>query len=126
MEKQVYLDINPEAIEMLATLPDDQPLYMLNYLKYNDVVEKDITGRDMYKIYMNAAMPFFAKVNAEIVFKTRPNAMVIGDVKEELWDELLLVRYASKKDFLGMLSMEGYPSHLRKKALKDSRLIFCK
>jgi len=127
MSIEHYLDPSPEAIQQLAGLPNDQPLHMLNYLKYNQVLDDSgKTGRTLYKKYMQEAMPFFAKVNAKIVFKGIPSIQVIGPKDEELWDEILIVSYASKMDFLTMVTMEGYPSHLRNKALKDSRLIFCK
>ncbi|NER16438.1 hypothetical protein [Spongiivirga citrea] len=127
MNKEHYLDPSPEAIQQLAALPNDQPLHMLNYLKYNEVMDDSgKTGRVLYKEYMQEALPFFEKVNAKIVFKGIPSIQVIGPNNDELWDEILIVSYASKKDFLAMVTMEGYPAHLRSKALKDSRLIFCK
>ncbi|MFP2994901.1 hypothetical protein ABN763_03275 [Spongiivirga sp. MCCC 1A20706] len=125
--KDSYLDPSTDAIQQLMALPDNQPLHMLNYLKYNDMVgDSGKTGKALYKEYMEKAMPFFAKVKAKIVFKAKPSIMIIGPVEEDLWDEVLVVSYGSKKDFLAMVSMEGYPSHIRKKALKDSKLIFCK
>lgn len=75
---------------------------------------------------MTAAKPFFAKANAKIVFFGEPQLTLIGDSEEELWDEILIVEYADKSDFIKMISSPGYPAEIRRKAVEDSRLVFVK
>ncbi len=121
-----YLDISNDQYMAFSRLPIDGPLKMLNLLKFKEIV--DITGKTgaaTYKEYMAATNPFFSKVNAEIIFYGTPQFTLIGPTDLE-WDKVLIVEYATKQDFINMVSMEGYPSEIRKSALADSRLIFCK
>lgn len=127
MEKQSYLEINKEQLKAFMQLPVDTPVVMLNLLKFkNEVVATGFSGEESYKEYMKQANPFFQKANAEILFLGKPQTMLIGPEDEDLWDMVLLIKYKAITDFLGMVQAEGYPAHLRKQALDDSRLIQCK
>jgi len=127
METPLFIDINPDALKELANYPEDQPVHMLNLLKYKERDETSgKTGREIYTSYMAAALPFFQKVKANISFKGKPSLTVIGPQDEVLWDELLIVTYATKNEFFKLIQMEGYPGHIRKQALVDSRIICCK
>jgi len=127
MANEAYVDINQEQFKMFMQLPKDEAVVMLNYLKFKDTVaETGLSGRASYKEYMRQATPFFNKANATVLFWGRPKHMLIGPEEGALWDEVLLVRYESVTDFFAMVKAEGYPSHLRKQALEDSRLIHCK
>ncbi len=127
MEQQSHLEINQEQFKAFVQLPLDTPVVMLNLLKFKDQVsETGLTGAESYKNYMKAATPFFAKAKAEVLYMGKPQMMLIGPQDETMWDKVLLVKYHSIADFLGMVQSEGYPSHLRAQALEDSRLIHCK
>lgn len=120
------MQINQEAIGKLKAFPENQPVFMLNYLNYKEVVpETGKTGEEAYVDYMKAAAPFFEHIDAEIIFKGKPMGIIIGPSKEPLWDEVLIVKYASKHGFFKLMSMKDYPRDLRASALSDSRLIFC-
>ena len=112
--------INPTRtqFEGLANIPDNQPIVMLNLLKFSD------TG-ELYQHYMKAAYPFFVKSGAEILYKGKIIHTFIGDESTIEWDEMLVVKYASKSDFISMTTADGYPGHLRQQALTDSRLFVC-
>ena len=126
MEEQCYLEINQEQFKTFAQLPMDTSVVMLNLLKFKDEVpETGLSGEESYKGYMRAATPFFAKANAEVLYIGKPQSTLIGPEDEILWDKVLLVKYNTIADFLGMVKAEGYPSHLRAQALEDSRLINC-
>lgn len=126
MTEQSYLDINQEQFKAFVQLPMDTPVVMLNLLKFEDAVpETGLSGEESYKVYMKHAMPFFAKANAEVLYMGKPQTMLIGPENEALWDKILLIKYKSIADFLGMVKAEGYPAHLRSQALSDSRLIHC-
>jgi uncharacterized protein (DUF1330 family) len=100
---------------------------MLNLLKFKEEVpETGLSGAKSYNEYMKATTPFFAKAGAEVLYMGKPKTMLIGPEDENLWDKILLVKYNTISGFLGMVQAEGYPSHLRKQALEDSRLIHCK
>lgn len=126
MAEQSYIEINQEQFKAFAKLPMNTPVVMLNLLKFKDAVpETGLSGAESYKGYMKQAMPFFAKANAEVLYLGEPQTMLIGPENEALWDKILLIKYKSIADFLGMVKTDGYPAHLRSQALNDSRLIHC-
>ena len=115
------------GIKQLQEFPDGRPVFMLNYLNYKAIVtETGKTGKEAYADYLKAAVPFFNTLDAEIIFKGSPIATIIGPSEESLWDEVLIVRYANKNEFMKLMAMKDYPRDLRSLALSDSRLIFCK
>ncbi len=121
------MKLNEQGLEQLKSFADDQPVFMLNYLNYKEVVsETGKTGTETYKAYLEAAMPFFEHIEAEIIFKGKPMATILGPANEALWDEVLIVKYATKYEFFKLAQIKDYPHELRASALLDSRLIFCK
>ena len=121
------MELNKEGLKILSNFEESSPVFMLNYLNYKNMVsETGKTGKETYAAYMKAAFPFFQQIEAEIIFKGKPVASIIGSSEEELWDEVLIVKYANKNEFFKLLEMKDYPSALRASALSDSRLIFCK
>jgi hypothetical protein len=123
MEK--YLDLTKDQYKVFMALPIGVPLQMLNLLKFKDKVEdSEISGAARYKEYMKATVPFFEKSNAKINFYGDARLTLVGPQELE-WDKVLIVEYATKNDFIKMITTEGYPSEMRKSAIEDSRLIFC-
>ena len=124
MSEQIY---QQNSLKKLQDFPDGQAVFMLNYLNYNEIVtETGKTGKETYADYLKAAVPFFKNLDGEIIFKGSPLATIIGPSDEFLWDEVLIVRYANKNEFMKLMAMKDYPRELRSSALSDSRLIFCK
>ena len=120
-------EINEEGLTILSDFTEDVPVFMMNYLKYKEIVcETGKTGRETYRAYLEAAIPFFNQLKAEIIFKGKPIATIIGLKDEKLWDEVLIVKYLNKNEFFKLLKMKNYPRELRVSSLSDSKLIFCK
>lgn len=123
---QTYLDADKEQFLKFMALPIDSPLKMLNLLKFKAVVEDTgKSGEETYQDYMEAAKPFFSKVNVKISFYGTPQFNLIGPDDLE-WDKILIAEYATREDFVTMVTMDGYPAEIRNSALVDSRLVFCK
>ena len=121
------MEINKEGLAVLSTFEETSPVFMMNYLNYKkEVSSTGKTGKETYKEYMKTAFPFFQKIDAEIIFKGKPQVAIIGSLEEKLWDEILIVKYANKNEFFKLMDFEDYPRVLRASALSDSRLIFCK
>ena len=118
-----YLDLTKEQFQQLTQYPDGEPVKMLNLLKFKNKVGEG-TGAEAYAVYMKATEPFFAKANAQVLFFGTPQLSLIGPQENE-WDKVLIVEYATKQDFLNMVTAVGYPADLRRQALEDSRLILC-
>lgn len=126
MDKQYHLNMNPGQVSDFANSASENPVVMLNMVKYKALVpETGMTGKESYKEYMRQATPFFLKANAEIVFYGSPKHTLIGPEDDTLWDDVLIVKYNSVSDFMTMIMAKGYPSDLREQALEDSRLIHC-
>ena len=78
-----YQEINEEGLTILSDFTEDVPVFMMNYLKYKEIVcETGKTGRETYRAYLEAAIPFFNQLKAEIIFKGKPIATIIG-LKDE-------------------------------------------
>ena len=122
-----FISVNQDEFQKFRNEVGNGPLVMLNLLKYQEVVEETgETGKAAYSAYLNAAAPFLEKVDAQVLFFGTPEHMLIGPQDQEWWDAVIVVQYNSFADFYTMATAEGYPSHLRARALSDSRLIHCK
>ena len=120
--------IHPSKAQLAALqqLPQDQPIIMINLLKFKDKVEdSEETGIEAYQKYGELVAPFFQKAGGKIIFSGIPTAMVIGPEEDKFaeWDDILLVEYPNVPAFLGMISQPDYPHPARTRALEDSRLI---
>lgn len=121
------MELNKEGLEELKNFDENAPVFMMNYLNYKAKVSSTgKTGIDTYKEYMKAAFPFFQKINADIIFKGKPQATILGSKEDQLWDEVLIVKYKNKNEFFKLMQLDDYPRELRASALSDSKLIFCK
>jgi uncharacterized protein (DUF1330 family) len=128
------LDPRRHQLAEVMQLPADQPVTMLNLLRYRDVAdysaaddlapEQPISGEQAYRRYGAAATPHIEKAGAEVVYHGECGPTVIGPA-DETWDSILLVRYPNPKAFLDMVTDPEYQSLSRHRtaALADSRLI---
>jgi uncharacterized protein (DUF1330 family) len=114
----------------LAGVPDDQPVVMLNLLRYRPAADyppgsdfAPCSGREAYERYGRRAIRFVAGVGGAVMWRGGGQATLIGPATER-WDELLLVRYPSKQAFLAMVGDPDYQAIVvhRAAALEDSRL----
>lgn len=132
--KETYLDVTQETGRIFFNSNIEGPIVMLNLLRFKETADfiscpelmpvSPISGRDCYKLYMKHTFSFLKEAGGELVFKGNANPYVIGPLDEE-WDMILLVKHASKEEFLKFasnteyLKIQGY----RTAALEDSRLI---
>ncbi len=116
-------------IEGLAASDSEEPVVMLNLLRFKDLadgIDEGVSGRDAYARYGAATAPFLAAVGGRVISALDTSEVVIGPEQGE-WDVVLLVEYPSRKRFLEMASNPDYlaiHAH-REAALQDSRLIAC-
>lgn len=120
-----YLDGTKEQFQQFMAMPIEGSLKMLNLLKFKSQIDhSNKSGAEHYQNYLKAAQPFFAISGAKIIFYGNPQLMLIGPSELE-WDKVLIVEYPNREAFLSMVMNKDYPSHIRKEALEDSRLIYC-
>lgn len=101
---QLDSQINPskEQFKALFSLPQDQPVVMLNLLKY-----KGEEGQAAYKRYSENIVPFLKKAEGRLIWKGNAIHTVIGDTRDQP-DTVLLVEYPTVSHFINMLKDPAY------------------
>ncbi len=125
------MPLTPTAsqVERLAAVESDEPVIMLNLLRFKeraDGIDEGVSGREAYARYGEGTAPFLAAVGGRVLSAVAAQQVVIGPEQDE-WDVALLVEYPSREAFLRMASNPDYlavHAH-REAALEDSRLIAC-
>lgn len=111
-----FIEPTSEQIQELRSLPDDEPVVMVNLLKF-----KPDGGPESYAKYGMATAKCLAAVGGKLIYRGQYRMPVIGDGD---WDEVLLVEYPSIAAFFEMITSKDYQAiaHYRTEALTDSRL----
>jgi len=116
------IDPTADQVRVLRDVPDDRPITMVNLLKfraqarYEDGDEAPCTGREAYGRYKTAFTETVGAVSqAKVVFQGPVQQVFIGDAgrPETDWDEVLVVRYPSRRHFLAMMADPAYREALR-------------
>ena len=117
-------NVNPgkREIEAMLNLPEDQPVVMLNLLKFKDRTDEGKSGRRQYLRYQKAVKPLLEKAGGEAVWTGQVKNVLVSTIQ---WDAVLLVKYPSPKVFFEMVSSREYQeiAHLRESALEEAALI---
>lgn len=115
------------VIDAMGNGDPDEPVVMLNLLKYRDVAEPGhgvdgMTGREAYGVYGRAFSELEPRFGGQVLWMGRGGESVIGD---ESWDVVLLVRYPRRRLFVDMFNDPDYRriAPIRAAALADSRLV---
>ncbi|MFT5805391.1 MAG: hypothetical protein ACI9R8_002441 [Candidatus Paceibacteria bacterium] len=99
---------NQEQIEGFFQPGPDGPIYMVNLLKFKDqaVYEDgrttDLTGREAYDIYGAGVAVLLKEFGGAVMFAADVERLMLGEV-EELWDEVAIAMYPSRKAMLDMM-----------------------
>lgn len=128
-----HIDPTRESFEAFKDLPRDEPIHMLNLLRFKEMAEypagheyapKGWSGRRAYREYGLASGPVFSRVGGVIVWRGAFDCTVIGPA-EERWDEGFVAQYPSGSAFLEMIADPDYRRAVvnRTAALLDSRLL---
>jgi uncharacterized protein (DUF1330 family) len=125
------LEPTPAQLEQLASLAADQPVVMLNLLRFKERADgidaaDGITGAEAYGRYSTGVIAHLERVGGRVLFAGSALASIIGPEAAE-WDLALAVEYPSPQAFLAMVSDPDYQSlhEHRAAALADTRLIAC-
>ena len=89
--------------ELLAGLPADRPVVMINLLKF-----KPDGGASHYERYAQEVVPHMQSVGAVLLYAGSAKASLIGDTEQPWWDTILVVEYPTPSAFLTMISSEEY------------------
>jgi uncharacterized protein (DUF1330 family) len=93
----------PDQIAALAARPADQPVVMINLLRFG--VEG---GRQSYLRYAQEVVPHLLRVGGDVRYAGASPSVVIGDGEKPWWDAIIVVEYPSPAAFLDMVSNEEY------------------
>ncbi|MDJ0941673.1 MAG: DUF1330 domain-containing protein [Woeseiaceae bacterium] len=122
--------VNPERdqFEEFKALPRDEPVMMLNFLKFRDRAEyedgREATGAEAYDAYGRESAPIFKRVGGEIIWRGKPQVMLIGP-RDRRWDLVFVARYPTAGAFLEMVTDPDYQEAVKHRTagVLDSRLI---
>lgn len=123
-----YIDPERDQFEAFKDLPRDQPILMLNFLRFRDKAAypdgREAAGAEAYAAYGRESGPVFRRVGGEIVWRAKPELMVIGP-SDKHWDLVFVARYPTAGAFLEMVTDPDYQQAVkhRQAAVVDSRLI---
>ncbi len=118
---------NREQFAALAAAPDDQPVVMLNLLKYKEHAgEADESGAAAYRKYGDAAVKMVEARGGEVLWAGNADQVLIGAPDED-WDTVILVRYPSRAAFIDMVTQPDYlkAHEHRESGLERTMLVAC-
>ena len=130
---QYYIDPSKEGFQAFKDLPRDEPIHMLNLLRYRDLAEypeghehagKGWTGRRAYQEYGATSGPIFGRVGGSVVWRGAFQAMVTGP-GDKAWHDGFVAQYPNSGAFFEMIKDPAYQLAVvnRTAALIDSRLM---
>ena len=103
-----HIDPSRASVDAFKALPRDEPIHMLNLLRFRERAEypqghehggKGWSGRRAYREYGIASGPVFGRLGGSIVWSGSFDATVIGP-EDERWDIGFVARYRSGAAFL--------------------------
>jgi len=96
-------------IETVKQLPQDQPLVMLNLMKFRaESLDGDGSGWDAYVRYSRMANKLIKERGGRIVWAGEIHGTPFGPEDHGDWDYTALVTYPNPAAFLDMMQHPGY------------------
>lgn len=128
-----HVDPTREAFDQFKSLPRDEPIQMLNLIRYraeaaypadHENAGKGWSGAEAYREYGRTSGPVLQRVGGRIIWRGKPRVTVTGP-SEERWDAGFIAEYPSAAAFFAMISDEEYQQAVvnRTAGVADSRLI---
>lgn len=93
----------PEQFAALVGRPADQPVVMVNLLKF-----KTAGGLESYLQYGREVAPHLQRVGATLRYAGAAPTVVIGDGERPWWDAILVVEYPTPQAFIDMVTTPEY------------------
>ncbi len=130
-----FIDPGPENFAAFKALPRDEPIHMLNLLRFRDLAEypeghehhgKGWSGKRAYQEYGKTSGPIFREVGGTVVWRGNFQTMVTGPTPDDkLWHEGFVAQYPNSGAFFAMLKHPDYAGAVQNRtaALLDSRLM---
>jgi uncharacterized protein (DUF1330 family) len=97
------LEPTPEQFAALAARPADEPVVMVNLLKF-----KPEGGLESYRQYGQEVVPHLERVGATLRYAGGAPSVVIGNGEQPWWDAILIVEYPTTQAFIDMVTTQEY------------------
>ena len=128
-----YVDPSRTNFEVFKSLDRDEPVAMLNLVKYrkraaypegHPMADKGLSGAEAYALYGEDSEPVFARVGGTVLWSGEPQSGLIGP-EDEHWDAAFVALYPQASRFLEMITDPVYKLAVvhRQAAVETSRLI---
>lgn len=128
-----YIDPSRANFDAFKSFPRDEPIHMLNLLRYRDRAaypegheheNKEWTGRQAYEEYGKTSGPIFRRVGGSIVWRGSYQTVVTGP-DTMTWHDGFIAEYPNAGAFFEMIKDPEYQQAVvnRTAALVDSRLM---
>jgi uncharacterized protein (DUF1330 family) len=118
---------NKQQFAELIDSPDDEPVVMLNLLKFKDTAnDGESSGSSEYAKYGDSVVQMVENRGGKVLWMGRADQILIGDPAEG-WDSVALVEYPSRKAFIDMVTTPEYEKahEHRESGLERTVLIAC-
>ena len=102
MRTTIALYPTPEQIQALLSGPADQPVVMVNLLRFKrmaDAPNDDVSGEESYRRYAQKMIAYVESKGGRVIWSGRVDSQVIGD-GGEAFHMVGLVEYPSRKAFV--------------------------
>lgn len=130
-----FIDPDRAQFEAFKALDRDQPIEMLNLVKFRDMARypaghtlenAGLSGAQAYRNYGAETAPIIARLGASILWRGNFETTMIGP-QDERWDAVFIARYPTAHAFLEMVTDPAYQQAVihRQAAVETSRLIRC-
>ena len=104
-------------LKEIKTAPSASPFDMVNLLKYRPMALNESaientegrTGRDAYNEYGKTVLPKIIELGGCLVYRGVCDHLFVGDESQN-YDEVIIVRYPSRKAYIDMFSSPEYQS----------------
>lgn len=98
--------LNEQAMRALA---DDEPVVMLNLMRFRDQsLDGNGSGWDAYLRYSALTIKLIKAQGGTIIWTGTAEAVALGVADQHRWDYVALVRYPSRAAFLAMMTSPEY------------------
>ncbi len=129
-----YIDPSRENFAAFKALPRDEPMQLLNMIRYRDVAAypedhalagQGWSGEQAFAEYLIRVVPFIERLGGGIVWQGRFEGVITGPADFE-WDRVFIMGFPAASAFLALVTDPDYKADVvvhRTAAVLDSRLV---
>lgn len=123
------LEPTDEQLQAVADLPANQPVVMVNLLKFRaESADGDGTGWDAYQRYSKEVIGLIKERGGDILWAGQAQGIALGTNEDGDWDYVAMVRYPDRAAFVDMVTSRDYATanHHRLNGLERHTIIASK